>query len=144
MSNQADDIARGLRLFADMVEQNPELAENFSYTLQQAGLNLHLYGDKRAGQMAEIARITRRYGATTTKDVHTDMHNLFCDFGVVKLHVLANRSEVCERVVVDTVEVVEEVPDPEVLATVPKVTVVRTEEVVEWQCKPLLAAEAGA
>jgi hypothetical protein len=143
VSNLPEEIVRGLRLLADMVEQNPHLAENFRHTLQTSGLNLHLYGDERAAQMAEIARITRKFGATTTKDVFGDMHNVLCDFGFVKLDILARRTEVCERVVVDTVEVVEEVPDPEVMATVPKVTVVRTEEVVEWQCRPLLeAAEA--
>jgi hypothetical protein len=144
MSDLPEDIVRGLRLLADMVEQNPQLAENFRHSLQTSGLNLHLYGDERAAQMAEIARIARRYGAKTTKDVFGDMHNVMCDFGFVKVDILARRTEVCERVVVDTVEVTEEVPDPEVLATVPKVTVTRTEEVVEWQCRPLLEAEKAS
>lgn len=134
------DIVKGLRLLADIVEKHPEMEENFRHTLQTSGLNLHLYGDERAAQLAEIARVMRKHGATTTKHIFADMHNLVCDFGFMKLEILARRTEVCERVVVDTVEVVEEVPDPEVLATVPKVTVTRTEEIVEWQCRPLLEA----
>ena len=140
MSNLPDDIVKGLRLLADIVEQNPHMAENFRHEMQVSGMNLHLYGDDRAAQMAEIARVMRKHGATTTKDVFGNLHNVVCDFGFIKVDILANREEVCERVVVDTVEVVEEVPDPEVLATVPKVTVTRTEEIVEWQCRPLLEA----
>jgi hypothetical protein len=41
--------------------------------------------------------------------------------------------------VVGTREVTEEVPDPEALAAVPKVTVTRTVEDVRWECRPLLA-----
>lgn len=143
MTDLSSDIVKGLRLLADIVEENPAMAENFQYTLQASGLNLHLRGDERAAQMAKIARVMRKHGAITTKDVFGDLHNVVCDFGFTKVYIIARREEVCERVVVDTVEVTEEVPDPEVLATVPKVTVTRTEEIVEWQCRPLLEAASA-
>jgi hypothetical protein len=48
------------------------------------------------------------------------------------------RDEVCERVVVSTQEIEEEVPDPELaeaaLANVPTVKTKRTIEEVEWKC----------
>ena len=64
---------------------------------------------------------------------------------VGKLHglnvmMIAQRDEVCTRVVTGAREVTEEIPDPEALAAVPKVTVTRTEELVRWDCKPILAA----
>jgi hypothetical protein len=139
----ADELADSLRTLATMIEDHPEIAENFRHTLQWSGINVHIgyNGGDKAAEMANLARIARRYGATTTKVVDDTMHNLVCDFGAVKTKVLAYRDEVCERVVVGTREVTEEIPDPELAAAVPIVTITRTEEVVEWQCKPLLAAE---
>jgi len=57
------------------------------------------------------------------------------------LHVVVygNREQVCKRIVTGEHEVTEEVPDPEVLATVPKITVTKTVEDVEWVCEPFLA-----
>jgi hypothetical protein len=54
--------------------------------------------------------------------------------------VLCDRNEVCEKVVTGTREVTKEVPDPEALAAVPKVTVTETVEDVEWRCHPILDA----
>ncbi len=133
--------AAGLRQLADMIEQNPELATNFDYTLNYSGISLHLRSNDRATEMANIARIARRYGAKTTKDIGDDMYNLVCDFGGVKAKVLAYRNEVCERVVTGTHEVTEEVPDPVAVAALPKVKQTRVEEIVEWKCRPLLAAD---
>jgi hypothetical protein len=138
----ATEFASGLRLLATLIEENPELADNFRNGLRDSGINVHLRSSDPAAEMANIARIARRYGATTNKSITEKMHNVMCDFGTVRFDILAWREEVCERVVVDTREVVEEVPDPELLAAVPTVTVTRTEDVVEWQCRPLLAAEA--
>lgn len=137
----ADEQAAGLRLLATMIEENPQLAENFRYELMSSGLNLHLYSDDRPAEMANIGRIARRYGATTTKDVGESLYQLKCDFGTIKVDVLSRREEVCERVVVGTETVTKTVKDPELLAEVPDVEVTEEVEIVEWQCKPLLAAE---
>jgi hypothetical protein len=133
--------AAGLRQLADMIEQNPELADNFEYALTYSGISLHLHSTNKPGEMANIARIARRHGADTTKDIDDQMYNLVLDFGGVKAKVLAYRNEVCERVVVATREVTETVPDPEALAAVPTVSVTRTVEDVDWVCRPLLAAD---
>jgi uncharacterized protein related to proFAR isomerase len=137
----ADSMADGLRLLATMIEENPEVADNFRSTLQTSGINVHLRSGEPAAEMANIARIARRYGATTTKDISPTMHNVACDFGTVKFDILAFREEVCERVVIGTETVTKTVKDPAVLATVPDVEVTETVEKVEWVCKPLLAAE---
>ena len=54
------------------------------------------------------------------------------DFGGVRLEAFLLRAEVCERVVTGT----REVPA--------QVTPAHTEEVVEWQCSPLLADRSDA
>lgn len=139
----AQQQANGLRLLADMIEQNPQLADNFEHTFGFSGIFVHVATDDVPAEMAAFGRIARRYGATTEKAVNEKQYNLVCDFGALKLKFLANRNEVCELVVTGTREVVEEVPDPEALAAVPTTTVTRTEDVTEWVCKPLLAAESA-
>lgn len=145
MTDNRDSLAAqqaaGLRKLADMIEQNPELAVNFRHTLTSSGIHVHLCSDNKAAEMARIGRIARRHGATTTKDIDDKWHDLILDFGGLKADILAYRNEVCEKVVVGTREVTEEVPDPEALAAVPTVTVTRTEDVTEWVCKPILAAD---
>ncbi len=136
----AQKQAAALRLLADMIEQNPQVAENFEHHLSYSGLFMHASTGDVPAEMAAFGRIARRYGATTEKSVSETQFNLVCDFGALKLKFLANRGEVCELKVVGTREVVEEVPDPEALAAVPTATVKRTEEITEWVCSPLLAA----
>lgn len=50
------------------------------------------------------------------------------------------REDVCEQVVVLETEREDEVPDPELLAAVPLVTVTVTDKITEWQCNERLAA----
>jgi hypothetical protein len=134
----ADDIATGLRALADMIEANPQHADLFRYTFS----SINAFAAD-AAEIAEIARTARRHGAESKKDAKGDAYfTVKLHWGRrVQLHVNAHRDKVCERVVVGTREVTEEVPDPQALATVPTTTVTRTEDIVEWQCKPLLAAE---
>jgi len=50
---------------------------------------------------------------------------------------------VCERVVVRTEEIESEEVDPAALAALPKVTVRKQVDVVEWRCPELLNGEAS-
>lgn len=135
----AQQQAAGLRKLADMIEQNPQIAQWLSHSFGYSGINAHLpEGSDKAVLQAEFARIARRHGATTTKDISGSFHNLIADLGAVKVEVVAYREEVCERVVTGTREVVEEVPDPVALAAVPTTTVTTVVEDVEWVCRPLL------
>ena len=140
----AQKQAAALRLLADMIEQNPHLADNFEHHFDFTGLFVHAATDDIPAEMAAFGRIARRYGAKTEKSVSAEMYNLVCDFGALKLKFLANRNQVCELIVTGTREVTEVVPDPEALAAVPTTTVTRTEDVTEWVCKPLLASDDSA
>ncbi len=55
------------------------------------------------------------------------------------MKVVANREEVCERVVVGARQVTETIPDPSV--TVPTVEITKTVEDVEWRCTSILAGQ---
>lgn len=140
----AQQQAAGLRALADMIEANPELAPNFSYTLGNSGIYVMPRADDTAAEMAAVARIARRYGAKTDKCVSEKQYNLMADFGAVKFQFLAAREQVCERVVTGTREVTEEVPDPVALAAVPTTTVTKVVEDYEWVCRPLLAGTPEA
>jgi hypothetical protein len=85
----------------------------------------------RAGLAA--GRRSRRTSTATTGPTSTALRP-------IDIEVYGKRAEVCERVVVGTEEVEEEVPDPEALAAVPRVKVTKTVEQVKWVCSPLLAA----
>lgn len=132
----ATNQAAGLRRLAELIEAHPELSANFRYTLNTAGISVHLTSEDKAAQLGTIARIALRHGATVTKDITDTWHNLVLDFDGIRAQVLAYRDQVCQRVVVGTREVVEEVPDPDA----PTIQRTRTEDIVEWQCSPILAA----
>jgi hypothetical protein len=143
--NAVDEIVAPLRALIDFVEANPELAGHFrhgsfSKVLIYAG-GIH---DPRE-VMAEFIRAGLATGAKVTKDFDGDnWANVHVKFGPIDIEVYGKRAEVCERVVVGTEEVEEEVADPEALAAVPKVKVTKTVEQVKWVCHPLLAdAPAG-
>jgi hypothetical protein len=139
----AQKQAAALRLFATLIEENPHLAENFSHTLSYSGLHAHSRSEDIPAEMAEFGRVMRRYGAKTDKSITDSMYNLVADFGALSLNFLAYRKDVCELVVTGTRVVTEEVPDPEALAAVPTTKVIRTEDVTEWVCKPLLATDGA-
>jgi hypothetical protein len=137
-------LTAGLRSMASFIEQNPELAKGFRYTLQTAALNLHMQHDRDpVAQLAEYAKAAARHGATVTKDIDDQFHNLIIDFGGAKTRVIAYRNEVCERVVTGAQTVTKTVQDPDALAAVPTVEVTETVETYEWVCKPLLAADTA-
>lgn len=127
-------IAAGLRATADLVATNPHLADDYRYAVRR--VTVFLLDPERIG--AHI-RAGLAAGATVDKDHDDDYARVNLRFGPVALCLLASREAVCERVVVGTREVTEQVPDPDALAAVRTVTVTRTEDIVEWHCGPLLA-----
>lgn len=132
----AGEQAAGLRALADMIEANPELSAFASLG------NLYAFHVKRADDQAALARAALRHGAKVDKDIWELQHNLILRWGPVGAMVLANRGDVCERVVVAVEMITEKVPDPVKLAEVPLVEVTNPVEQVEWVCRPLLAAES--
>lgn len=134
---------QGLREIADWLDAHPEVELPYLNSSSTGSLvptltiMLGSWNDDQREQMATIGR------AMGTFDKHArpngDRFTIYRRFAGIVLAATADRDEVCERVVVATREVTEEVPDPEALAAVPLVSVTKTVEDVEWVCRPLLA-----
>jgi hypothetical protein len=129
--------AAGLRKLADFIEHNPGLATHCTFDM----INVFVDGP---AEIRDAIRAGLGRGAKVNKTAKGDFFAATLEWGPVVLHVNARREAVCEKVVVGTREVTEEVPDPEALAAVPTVTVTRTEPVTEWRCNPILAAGTEA
>lgn len=139
------EYVAGLRQLAELLETHTDL--EVPYTGHHGAINVILSGD--AEQREQIAAWTRAMRGTKTKDVSRDgsAFYLYGQVGGLKICIIADREEVCQRVVTGTREVTEEIPDPEAVAALPIKTVTRTEEIVEWVCSPVLddsAAQAEA
>jgi hypothetical protein len=139
---EAPDVAAaqaaGLRRLADLIEANPELAGTSSYMRA-----LNIWWATGAEHLAALARAGLDHGATVEKVVHDDLYSLALRWGPVTAHALADRGNVCERVVLGVEEVTRSVPDPDALAAVPLVEKTETVERVEWRCPPLLAGSVA-
>lgn len=124
-----------LREIVDWFAEHPEVPEPFHLL----GSKLYIYVGRGHGDpKAVLATIARAMGRAE-KVVDGDRFELHRSFGVITLVASATRGDVCERVVIGTHEVTHEVPDPEVVASAPKVTVTEMVEDVKWVCPPLLA-----
>lgn len=134
--------AAGLRALADMIEQNPEVADMAAYYIS----HLSMFCSTSPEHHALLAKAALRHGATVDKWVTADLYNLKLSFagGAVVAEVLAGRDAVCERVVTGIETVTKSVPDPAALAEAPVIEVTEEVETVEWVCRPLLAATDGA
>lgn len=132
---QRRQVVDGLRQLADLAEAHPVFADTLS--------SLTRYGVTSFGRdrelMRQVTKLCLRGGCQVEKEVTDTLYNLVITTPAgVKVKLLANREDVCERVVVGTHEVTEDVPDPTLLAAVPLVTQTRVEEIVEYRCSPLL------
>lgn len=134
MTTDRTAFTTGLRALADALDADPELPLPFEGSLNQLSVFTDTVEELAAwrrllGTVDKTVRDSGAYGFQITGALHG-----------LGLRVFADRQQVCTRVVTGTREVTETVPDPEVLATVPTVEVTRVEEIVEWDCHPLLAA----
>lgn len=140
MNDNIDSLAAqrviSLRKLADVIEAHPEIAEY----LGSFRFGAHIFDDIPA-TFATFARAAKATGATITKEYRGTFAHVRADWGGVSVDLQTDRDEVCDRVVVDTREIVEEIPDPEAVAKLPKVKQTRVEEIVEWKCRPILAAD---
>jgi hypothetical protein len=141
----ADQLAAGLRALAYFVGANPHLYPYLQYSGLTHEINIPVASEEQPREaVAAFARAGLRAGCKVPKRIGEKWAGVTVEFGGgIGLYVYAERGQVCERVVVGTEEVTEEVPDPAALAAVPTTTVTKTVEKVEWVCKPLLG-EAGA
>ncbi|MEV6879145.1 hypothetical protein [Amycolatopsis sp. NPDC051128] len=134
--------AAGILRLADMVEANPELPAE--YLKPSKKITVTAWYASSPAQLAAIARAGMAHGAKVDKDiVGEDIYRLRLSWGWFTAEALAQRGEVCERVVTGIETVTKTVRDPAALAAVPTVEVTETVENVEWVCRPLLAAESA-
>lgn len=110
--------------------------------------------DERSAKQAELRRVDleERMAAVLTAlgpDIEWEKNDPTVDewsytltttWHGAKLQISTWRDAVCEKVTVMEKDVVEEVPDPELVKNIPLVTVTRKEPVTEWQCNERLAA----
>lgn len=135
---------RGLREIAEWLDAHPEVPlPNIDSTVtgkDRPTLTILIGWWNSKDQREDMATIGRAMGKFSkhARDGGERFY-IYRVFGSVAVAVSADRDEVCERVVTGTHEVTEEVPDPEILATVPKVTVTKVVEDVTWVCSPILA-----
>ncbi|MGH8876937.1 MAG: hypothetical protein ACRD0P_06305, partial [Stackebrandtia sp.] len=127
----------GLRRLADILEQTPNLP------LPYSGSAAPLLWIETHDNSRERARsFVRAVPSAITKDVRDDRIDLGGFIEGLSVELIANRDDVCERVVIGTREVTKAVPDPAV--TAPTVTITEVEEVIEWRCGSLLAEQVAA
>jgi len=133
----------GLHQIADFLAEHPEvpLPHLHSSVGGKWGPVLRIFLLSVNEPREALATVARAMGnATKAADITGDGFEVYREFAGIKLVAHASRSEVCERVVTGTREVTREIPDPEALAAVPKVSVTEVVEDVEWVCAPLLKA----
>lgn len=140
--NTRQDFIDGLHQIADFLAEHPEVPLPYmgpspGAKVWGSSMPIYLVSDK--GQRETLAEIARAMGSVE-KHVDDGLGRFYVvrHFAGIALVASAERSEVCERVVTGTREVTTEVPDPEALAAVPKVSVTTVVEDVEWVCSPLL------
>lgn len=138
MTTREEQIAGALELIA-WLEAHPEVP--MPYHLSPSGYVLimtHTVADPKA----TLADIARAIPGKIQKTTYGDEFEISGRVGGIEVKATAVRNEVCERVVTGIHKVTKQVPDPDALAALPKITVTTTVEDVEWVCGPLLADKA--
>lgn len=140
---------QGLREIADWLDAHPEVK------LPHIGAHIpgcelpslpiwirapYKWDDDQRDARARLAEIARAMGRANKGPGLVDgTFIVWRQFAGLAVFAQTERDEVCEKVVTGVREETVEVPDPEALAAVPKVTVTRTVEDFGWICSPLLA-----
>lgn len=130
------EIAAGFRLLADLIEATPDI--RVAYPM------VHVWctpweRDGAREQWRAIARAAARLGHPVRKEYGTSTACLEVPLAGITARCLSSREFVCERVLVGTELVEEQIPDPDApLVTIPDPRVVKTveveREVFEWKC----------
>jgi len=138
----------GLRQVAGFLEDHPTVplpylgsyAEGSDLPSLPIYLSSFSWEQDTPSEKAQLTTIARAFGHAE-KRVRGESFQVWREFVGVVLFAQARREEVCERIVLGSHEVTEDVPDPELLAKVPIIRRTRTVEDVRWECPPLLAGE---
>ena len=123
----------GLRELADLIERAPAVAgpcPSYQHNLFAES------GESMAGLAKAIGG---RWDKVTVGDYFVLRRRIAGDwFSGVTVEINGRHEQVCERVVTGTRTV--EIPDPEVVASAPKVRI--EEDVIEWRCPDVLRSAA--
>jgi hypothetical protein len=123
MANR-EDFIRGLREMADFFESHEEMPMP---TWRQV-IDLFATGESSRQQMVSAAKAMGKANKGFNEELITLSKN-FGDLLTLKMH--AYREQICERIVIATEEIPEEII-PE------RVVKAHVREKVEWRCEPLL------
>lgn len=139
-------VAADLRAIAGLVESDPYLATLIATLFKNSLWPVHAVAyDQKDEARAVFAEVIRQLKPIATgvieKHYDSEWFNAVVPLQALKLSLTDSRAAVCTRVVTGVEAITEEVPDPEALAAVPKITRTREVETVEWKCGPLLAAD---
>src|SRR5882762_2054563 len=117
----------GLREMADFLESHPEVIcpctnelTIFGASKEQIEIGARAFGKADKVYLSEHFQLRKPFG-----------------MGAWHIEFWSPREVVCERVVVDTEEVDEQVFPEQVIPA-------HTKEIVEWRCSPILATEGGS
>lgn len=128
-------FVQGLRDLADALEAHPEIPLPSTPLFARVSPPADLDDDrKREYAKRRAAEIARAIPRKVDKRVFGATFSLAATFGPITVDFDFNRDQVCERVVTGVRTVTEEEPDPDAMAQVPKRTVTREVEDVEWRC----------
>ena len=132
-ADRADQLVGDLRKFATFLE------EWWSYLPDDLDVEVtsHLWGwkvDDVPDAMIEAVRAGLKGGAQITKDYQHSYFRVYMTFGELVYRIVCDREQVCTKKVVGTETVTKKVP-PDGEWTEQEVE----QDVVEWECHPLLA-----
>ena len=122
------ELAAQLRMLADIYEQHPDLPQPHDLS---TGIGLPIYCHDKETFAATVKTFG---GGSKVSDKETIS---FIPDAMPRVRITTWHSKICERVVVGTREVPEEVVPPTKGYVVPA----HTEEIVEWRCRPILQTE---
>lgn len=123
-----------LRAIADMIDKNPEMDMDSALNYQLKNLAIYIYNDE-AQEIAKWMRAGKAAGATVTKEYDTDFFRASLAFGDVIINVNTARDAVCTPTVKGKKSVTRRVPT-EPIVYVDKVV---EEDIIEWECHPILS-----
>jgi hypothetical protein len=121
-----------IRHICDKLEENPDLPNLFT------DINYYAWGWDHEDVKQVLTDLRRALGGTFDKTYDDGYFRLKAKRGDTRVEFIAQRDAICERRVVGTEMVEVEEYDAKLLAEVPKVTVTKEQEIVEWICPEAL------
>jgi hypothetical protein len=126
------------RELIDWLEEHPELIDT-TYGISRTTYITEYDTKDVDNAKTKLGFLARRLGVFTKRSTNYGI-DLVRNFGPHRVQVTAQHELVCTRRVVEVETIEEEIPDPALVAELPKVKQVKTVEKVEWDCPPSVLA----